>query len=95
VIFVLLIVLVILASHIFYLLGATATYQTINPETDAVETVTANAQSLLTADGLRFMFTGVVQNFMNFNATTRIVYPGEEQPRIVRASRLARELRAG
>src|SRR5688500_14742798 len=68
VIFVMLIGIVILLSHVFYMMGASATYQSINPDTGAVEEITAQAQSLLTADGFRFMFEGVVQNFMNFNA---------------------------
>jgi aminobenzoyl-glutamate transport protein len=73
VIFLLLIALVVLLSHIFYLMGASVTYQTINPDTDAVEDVTTTARSLLTADGIRFMFVGVVQNFMNFNAVGVII----------------------
>src|SRR5688572_25656589 len=73
VIFVLLIGLVILLSHLFYMLGASATYQTIDPDTGDVAELTTNAQSLLTADGFRFMFEGVVQNFMNFNAVGVII----------------------
>src|SRR5262245_66634198 len=73
VIFILLIGLVIVLSHIFYLTGATVTYQAVNPETDTIEDVTASARSLLTADGLRFMYSGVVQNFMNFTAVGVII----------------------
>jgi aminobenzoyl-glutamate transport protein len=73
VIFVLLIGLVILASHFFYLLGASVTFQAINPETHALETQTAAARSLLTADGIRFMYSRVVQNFMSFTATGVII----------------------
>jgi aminobenzoyl-glutamate transport protein len=73
IIFVMLIALVILLSHVFYLMGASATYTAVNPETDEIEEVTTAAKSLLTADGLRFMFTGVVQNFMDFNAVGVII----------------------
>ncbi len=73
VIFVLLIGLVILLSHLFYLTGASATYQTINPETHDVEEVTTGVRSLLTADGIRFMYAGAVQNFMNFTAVGVII----------------------
>ncbi len=73
VIFVLLIGLVMVLSHVFYLMGTMVSFQTINPATDAVEDVTASARSLLTADGLRFMFAGVVQNFMNFTAVGVII----------------------
>jgi aminobenzoyl-glutamate transport protein len=73
VIFVLLIGVVILLSHLFYLIGASVTYETVNPETDAIENVTTSARSLLTANGLRFMYSGIVQNFMNFTAVGVIV----------------------
>ena len=73
VIFVLLIVLVILLSHVFYLTGASVTYQTVNTDTHAVEEATTSVRSLLTRDGIRFMYAGVVQNFMNFTATGVII----------------------
>jgi aminobenzoyl-glutamate transport protein len=73
VIFVMLIGLVILLSHVFYMFGASATYESINPDTDEVEEITTFAQSLLTGDGLRFMFEGVVANFMSFTAVGVII----------------------
>jgi aminobenzoyl-glutamate transport protein len=73
VIFVMLIGFIILLSHIVYLFGASATFETIDPETGSLVDVTVNAQSLLTADGLRFMFTGVVDNFMSFTAVGVII----------------------
>ena len=73
VIFVILIGIVIVLSHIFYMLGLSVSYDVINPETHEVEHTTTTARSLLTVDGIRFMFTGVVQNFMNFNAVGVII----------------------
>jgi aminobenzoyl-glutamate transport protein len=73
VIFVLLIGLVILLSHILYLMGVSATYETVNPDTDAVEEVTTSVRSLLTRDGIRFMYEGVIQNFMSFTAVGMII----------------------
>src|SRR5690606_4813410 len=73
VIFLILIALVVVLSHVFYLLGVRVNYQVINPETHLLENAAAEARSLLTADGVRFMFTGVVQNFMNFNAVGVII----------------------
>lgn len=73
VIFVILIGAVIVLSHVFYLLGASVTYESINPETHELEQVTTAAQSLMTADGLRFMFENVVENFMSFNAVGVII----------------------
>ena len=73
VIFVILIGIVIVLSHIMYLLGSGVTYEVINPETHKVEKMTTVARSLLTAEGIRFMFAGVVQNFMSFQAVGVII----------------------
>ena len=68
-----LIALVILFSHLFYLMGASVTYQAINPDTNQTEEVTTAVRSLLTADGIRFMYAGVITNFMAFTATGVII----------------------
>jgi aminobenzoyl-glutamate transport protein len=73
VIFLILIAVVIVLSHIFHVFGLKVTYQAYNPATDKIEQATATARSLLTSEGIRFMFTGVVQNFMNFNAVGVII----------------------
>lgn len=73
IIFVMLIGIVILLSHLFYLLQASVTYQSIDPQTHRAEEVTTHAQSLLTAEGLRFMYSGVVDNFMSFTAVGVII----------------------
>ena len=73
VIFVILMGIVIVLSHILYLAGASVSYEVINPDTHKIEKATTAARSLLTVDGIRFMFTGVVQNFMNFQAVGVII----------------------
>jgi len=73
VIFVILIGVVIVLSHIFYLFGVSVSYQVVNPDTDTIENATTAARSLLTVEGIRFMFAGVVQNFMSFNAVGVII----------------------
>jgi aminobenzoyl-glutamate transport protein len=73
VIFVILMVIVMVLSHIFYRMGASVTYESVNPQTDKVEEVTTTAKSLLTADGIRFMYENVVKNFMDFNAVGVII----------------------
>jgi aminobenzoyl-glutamate transport protein len=73
VIFVLLIGLVVLLSHLCYVMGASVVAQAINPDTHALEETTVTARSLLTADGIRFMYEGVIQNFMNFTALGVII----------------------
>jgi aminobenzoyl-glutamate transport protein len=68
VIFLIMCVLVIVLSHIFHLMGVSVNYKVIDPATDEVKTATAAAKSLLDADGIRFLFTSVVANFMAFTA---------------------------
>ena len=63
VIFLILIAVVMVLSHILYLFGASVSYQVINPETDKVETATAAAKSLLTAEGIRHIYTRNVRTF--------------------------------
>src|SRR5262245_30124049 len=73
VIFVALIALVILLSHVFYLAGASVTYDAINPETHALEHTTRSVRSLLTGDGVRFMYADLIPNFMAFTGTGVII----------------------
>jgi aminobenzoyl-glutamate transport protein len=73
VIFIGLIVLVILLSHVFYLAGAGVTYEAINPETHALEQQSRSVRSLLTGDGLRFMYADLIPNFMAFTGTGVII----------------------
>src|SRR5579884_246496 len=68
IIFAWLIVGLIVLSHIFYLTGASVTFDKVNPQTHAVEKATAHVQSLITADGIRFMYSNIVSNFMGFTA---------------------------
>ena len=68
VIFFILAGLVIVLSQLLYLLGTSVTYELIDPATDQVEQVTVAVRGLLTAEGIRFIMTSPVQNFMNFNA---------------------------
>ena len=53
-------------SHLFYLLGKSVDYEVVNPETHQVEHATAAVKSLLSGEGIRFMLTSMVRNFMNF-----------------------------
>lgn len=73
VIFIWLILGVIVLSHIFYLMGASATYESINPDTHQTEQVTATAKSLLTGGGIRMMYADLIKNFMGFTAIGVII----------------------
>ncbi|WP_435737277.1 AbgT family transporter [Cellulosimicrobium sp. PMB13] len=92
IIFLVLIALIIVLSHVFYLAGSSVTfeqaavseqvepsgeeligdeeYQSPDPE---VEQVTVEAESLLTADGIRFIFTSPVANFNGFGVVGLIM----------------------
>jgi aminobenzoyl-glutamate transport protein len=73
VIFLILIAVVLVLSHILYVLGANVSYQVVNPDTDKVETVTTAARSLLTVDGIRDIYVRLVPNFMGFTAVGLLV----------------------
>ena len=66
VIFFILAGIIILLSHVLYLLGTTVSYEVVNPQTHKVEAATATVNSLLSGDGIRFMLTSMVRNFTNF-----------------------------
>lgn len=68
VIFLALIAIVMVASHVLYVLGVSVNYQVLNIETHELEDATANANSLLSKEGIRFIYTSLIPNFMNFSA---------------------------
>jgi aminobenzoyl-glutamate transport protein len=73
VIFLILIAVVVLLSHILYMLGASVSYQVINAETHKVEAATTAANSLLTCEGIRHIYTRIVPNFLGFSAVGLLV----------------------
>ena len=66
VIFLILIAIVIVLSALLGAVGTGVTFQRINPETHAIETTTTSIRSLLTVDGIRFMYSSLIPNFMSF-----------------------------
>ncbi len=72
-IFWLLIGLVIVLSHVLYMTGASVTYKAVNVQTSEIEETTTAVRSLLSRDGVQFMFANVDQNFMNFTAVGVII----------------------
>ena len=68
VIFLILCAIVIALSHLLYLMGASVTVETIDPDTDVLMQETVAVKSLLTPEGLRFIYTQPIVNFLNFNA---------------------------
>src|SRR4051794_13384008 len=68
VIFLLLIAAVFVLSALLSVFGAAVRFERINPDTHRIETTTTEIRSLLTSDGIRFMYSSLVPNFMNFTA---------------------------
>jgi aminobenzoyl-glutamate transport protein len=66
VLFFLLIGMIALVSVVLDWAGVRVSHQTLNPQTHQVEEVTTTVNSLLTGDGIRFICTSVVPNFINF-----------------------------
>jgi len=68
VIFLILIGIVIVLSALLGLVGTAITFERINPETHQIETASTAIRSLLTIDGIRFMYSSLIPNFMSFTA---------------------------
>ncbi len=72
-IFLFLMVAVVALSHLLYLAGAGVTQQVLDPVTDTLVARDVPARSLLTTEGLRFMYTSVIPSFMSFTAVGLII----------------------
>ena len=68
VIFLILIAVVIVLSHVFYMIGTAVDFQVVNPATHEIEHAAAAVRSLITVEGRRFMLTSVIPNFLGFTA---------------------------
>jgi aminobenzoyl-glutamate transport protein len=68
VIFLILIGIVVALSALLGAAGAGVMFQRINSETHEIETATTSIRSLLSVDGIRFMYSSLIPNFMSFTA---------------------------
>ena len=68
VIFLILIGIVIALSAVLSMFGAAVRFERINPDTHQIETATTAIRSLMTSDGIRFMYASLIPNFMSFTA---------------------------
>ncbi len=73
VVFLILIGIVLVVSHILYLMGTAVTYEVLNPATHKTDTLTTSVRSLLTRDAIRFMYSSLIPNFMGFNAVGLLI----------------------
>ncbi|MCE2924637.1 MAG: AbgT family transporter [Phycisphaeraceae bacterium] len=71
--FLILIIIVVIASAVLQLFDASATFERINTDTHQVETQTQPVRSLLSGEGVRFMFSSLVPNFLGFVALGQLV----------------------
>ncbi|MBX3734037.1 MAG: AbgT family transporter [Verrucomicrobiae bacterium] len=72
-IFLFLMVVVVVLSHVLHLAGASVTQSVMDPQSDQLLSSTVHARSLLTTEGIRFMYTSVIPNFMGFTAVGLII----------------------
>jgi aminobenzoyl-glutamate transport protein len=73
IIFLTLMVLVMVLSHILYLTGASVTQQMIDPQTEKLQTATVTVRSLLSTEGIRFIYSSIIPSFMGFTAVGLII----------------------
>jgi aminobenzoyl-glutamate transport protein len=68
IIFLILIGIVIALSGILGAFGASVTIEAINPDTNKIEKSTTALRSLVSSDGIRFIYASLIPNFMSFSA---------------------------
>jgi aminobenzoyl-glutamate transport protein len=68
IIFLILIGIVIVLSALLSAFGAAVSYERINPETHEIETASTAIRSLLNVEGIRFLYSSLIPNFMSFTA---------------------------
>ena len=73
IVFLVLIVVIIALSHLFFLLGTTVEYQVVDPLTHQIRDATSAVRSLITIEGRRFMLTSVIPNFLGFTAVGMVI----------------------
>jgi len=73
IIFLILIGALIVVAAIASFFGASVTMERINPATNTIERETTAVRSLLTLDGIRFLYESLIPNFMNFTAVGLLI----------------------
>jgi aminobenzoyl-glutamate transport protein len=73
IIFLALMVLVMVLSHILHLTGASVTQQMIDVQTEELRTTTVTVRSLLSTEGIRFIYSSIIPSFMGFTAVGLII----------------------
>jgi aminobenzoyl-glutamate transport protein len=68
VIFLILIGAVIVLSAVLSLFNTGVSFERINPDTNKIETARTEIRSLLSVEGIRFLYSSLIPNFMSFTA---------------------------
>ncbi|MBB3316742.1 aminobenzoyl-glutamate transport protein [Rhizobium sp. BK181] len=68
IIFLILIGIVIVLSAVLGAFGASVSYERINPDTHEIEQASTSIRSLLNVEGIRFLYSSLIPNFMSFTA---------------------------
>jgi aminobenzoyl-glutamate transport protein len=68
IIFLILIGIVIVLSAVLGAFGAAVSFERINPDTHEIETASTEIRSLLNVEGIRFLYSSLIPNFMSFTA---------------------------
>jgi len=72
-IFLMLIGVTLVIAQILQMMGTTVTFDRLNADTHKTEQVTVAARGLLSADGIRFMYTTMIPSFMGFTAVGLLI----------------------
>src|SRR5699024_9569425 len=72
-IFIIFTLIVIILSHVLYLIGTSVSFEDVNDDTGQIEMMHVKAVSLLTPDGIAYMFSHVVENFKSFVALGHVL----------------------
>lgn len=68
IIFLILIGIVIVLSAVLSAFGAAVSFERINPDTHEIEIASTEIRSLLNVEGIRFLYSSLIPNFMSFTA---------------------------
>ncbi|MDP9810928.1 aminobenzoyl-glutamate transport protein [Rhizobium tibeticum] len=68
IIFLILIGIVIILSAVLGAFGAAVSYERINPDTHEIEQASTAIRSLVNVEGIRFLYSSLIPNFMSFTA---------------------------
>jgi len=73
IIFLVLMAIVVVLSHILHVAGVSVSQQSVDPLTEKLVVTDVKARSLLTTEGIRFIYSSIIPSFMSFTAVGLII----------------------